>query len=151
MNAYISEFFTCLAVDLWILSYMETCISWWYNTRISFIIHKLIDACYDLFAYLLEDEQRYNLGELIRAFCIIIVGSYRSILHCYLHWSFIIYAVLDDLWDFPTKSFLLVFNFLEAEKLLFPILIFHGPYRTKKSCSGTHNCYPLWGISRCSV
>jgi hypothetical protein len=122
---------------VWLLIYesyhmMETCISWWYNARISFINHKLIDAWYDLFAYLLEDEQRLSLGELIRAFCIIIIASYRSSLHCYLYWSFVIYAFLDDFWDFHTKSPLFVFNFWEAENLLFHILMFQGPFGTQK-------------------
>ena len=70
-----------------------------------------------------------NLGELIHAFCIIIIASYKSSLHCYLHWSFIIYAFLDDLWDFPTNSLVLVFNIWEAENLLFHILMFQGPKR----------------------
>ena len=68
-----------------------------------------------------------SLGELIRAFCIIIIATYRTSFYCYLHWSFIIYAFLDDLWDFPTKSLVLVFNFWEAENLLFRILMFQGP------------------------
>ena len=73
-----------------------------------------------------------SLGELIRAFCIIIIASYKSSLQCYLHQSIIIYAFLDDFGDFPTKSLLLVFNFREAENLFFRILMFQGPYGTQK-------------------
>jgi hypothetical protein len=39
---------------------------------------------------------------------------------------------LDDLWDFPTKSLLLVFNLWEAENLHFRILMFQGSYGTQK-------------------
>jgi hypothetical protein len=40
---------------------------------------------------------------VIGAFCIIIFASYMSI-YCYLHYSFIIHALLDDFLEFPTKS-----------------------------------------------
>jgi hypothetical protein len=36
--------------------------------------------------------------------------------NCYLHYSYF-FALLDDLWDFPIKSIVLVFKFCEAENL----------------------------------
>ena len=41
-------------------------------------------------------------------------------------------CILDDFGDFPTKSLLFVFNFWEAENLLFHILMFQRPYGTQK-------------------
>ena len=56
-----------------------------------------------------------SLGELIRAFYIIIFISYAIILECYLHCYIDVLHVLDDLWDFHTKSLFLAFNIWEAE------------------------------------
>ena len=39
--------------------------------------------------------------------------------------------VLDDLWDFHTKSLFLVFNFWEAENLLFLVFNVSGPSGTQ--------------------
>ena len=65
-----------------------------------------------------------SLGELIRAFCIIIIYTYMHHIGSYLPHYIIILAYLDDLRDFPTKSLSLVFNFWEAENLFFHILLF---------------------------
>ena len=91
-------------------------------STISSLMHDMIHSL-----ICLRTSKGLSLGELIRAFCIIIIATYRTSFYCYLHWSFIIYALLDDLWDFPTKSLVLVFNFWEAENLLFRMLMFFGP------------------------
>ena len=56
-----------------------------------------------------------SLGELIRAFYIIIFITYIIIWECYLHCYIDVLHVLDDLWDFHTKSLFLAFNIWEAE------------------------------------
>lgn len=73
-----------------------------------------------------------SLGELIRAFCIIIIASYRGCFHGYWHWYYFIFAFLDDFRDFPPKFPLFLFNICEAENLLFSILMFQGPSRLQK-------------------
>ena len=65
-----------------------------------------------------------SLGELIRAFYIIIFIPYIIIWECYLHCYINVLHVLDDLWDFHTKSLFLVFNIWEAEYPLFLSLLF---------------------------
>ena len=60
-----------------------------------------------------------SLGELIRAFYISII-----IWECYMHFYINVLHVLDDLWDFHTKSLFLVFNIWEAEYPLFLSLLF---------------------------
>jgi hypothetical protein len=67
-----------------------------------------------------------SLEELICAFWIIIIATYRVSFHCYLPSYNFIYAFLDDFWDFTTKSPSLVFNSCEAENLLFHILFVSG-------------------------
>jgi len=71
-----------------------------------------------------------SLGELIRAYCIIIICTYMHHIGSYLpHYIFIL-AYLDDLRDFPTKSLSLVFNFREAENLLFHVFIVSATFWT---------------------
>jgi hypothetical protein len=43
-----------------------------------------------------------SMKGMIRAFYIIIFASYRTSLYCYFHQSFIIHAIFEDFWDFPT-------------------------------------------------
>jgi hypothetical protein len=69
----------------------------------------------------------------MRVFCIIIIASYRSSLHCCLHLISIIQAFLDDLWNFPTKYLFLVFNIWETENLLFPYFAVSMTFRNSKS------------------
>jgi hypothetical protein len=59
---------------------------------------------------------------MTRAFCITITATYMFVFHCYLPSYIIFYAFLVDFLDFSTKSHSLVFNFCEAENLLFRIL-----------------------------
>ena len=67
-----------------------------------------------------------SLGELIRAFYIIIFIPYIIIWECYLHCYINVLHVLDDLWDFHTKSLFLVFNILEAKHPPFLVFIVSG-------------------------
>ena len=55
-----------------------------------------------------------SLGELIRAFYIIIFIPYIILLECYLHCYISVLHVLEDLWDFHTKSLFLAFNIWEG-------------------------------------
>ena len=61
---------------------------------------------------------------LIRAFYIIIFIPYIILLECYLHCYINVLHVLDDLWDFHTKSLFLAFNIWEAKYPLFLFLLF---------------------------
>jgi hypothetical protein len=107
---------------------MGTCISWWCNAHISFINHKLIDTWYRLFAYLLKGEQRFKVGELIRAFCIIILPWYSSDLPCYLHFikpcSTLFRWFLGLSYKVPT---------LREKISCFCILLFQGPPAAQKA------------------
>lgn len=67
-----------------------------------------------------------SLGELIRAFYIIIYTTYIIILECYWKYYITILHVLDDFGHFHTKSLFLVFNIREAENLLFLVFIVSG-------------------------
>ena len=87
----------------------------------------------------LDHRGRHGMeGPMIRAFYIIIFTSYIIILECYWHCYIIFLHFLDDLWDFYTKSLFLVFNFSEAENLLFLVLMFQelqGPKWKKENCT----------------
>jgi hypothetical protein len=50
-------------------------------------------------------------------------------IHCIIYHYL---CILVDLWDFPTKSLSLIFNFWEAENLLFRIFAVLGPSRCLK-------------------
>jgi hypothetical protein len=73
-----------------------------------------------------------SLRELIHAFCIIIIAIYMISFHYYFPSFIIIYALVVDLWDFPTKSPLLGFNSWEVENLIFSILFISGLSRSLK-------------------
>ena len=82
----------------------------------------------DVMIYVLTSKG-LSLGELIRAFYIIIFIPYITIWECYMHCYITVLHVLDDLWDydlwdFHTKSLFLVFNIWEAEYPLFLSLLF---------------------------
>ena len=64
------------------------------------------------------------IAKVIRPFYIIIFITYIILLECYLHYYINILHVLDDLWDFHTKSLFLAFNIWEAEYPLFLFLLF---------------------------
>ena len=72
-----------------------------------------------------------SLGELIHAFYIIIFIPYIIIWECYLHCYINVLHVLDDLWDFHTKSLFLVFNIWEAEYPPFLVFMVSGVSRTQ--------------------
>ena len=63
---------------------------------------------------------------LIRAFYIIIFIPYIIILECYMHCYINVLHVLDELWDFHTKSLFLVFYIWEAEYPPFLVFIVSG-------------------------
>ena len=104
---------------------------WWYNARIylstiSPLIHVMI---YEL-TYS-RTSKGLSLGELIRAFYIIISIYCIIILECHLHCYIDVLHVLDDLWDFHTKSLFLAFNIWEAEYPPFLVFIVSGVSRTQ--------------------
>ena len=72
-----------------------------------------------------------TLGELIRAFYIIIYTTYIIILECYWNYYINVLHVLDDFGDFHTKSLFLVFNIWEAENPLFLVFIVSGATGTQ--------------------
>ena len=72
-----------------------------------------------------------SLGELIRAFYIINFITYIIVWECYLHCYINVLHVLDNLWDFHTKSLFLVFNIWEAEYPPFFVFIVSGVSRTQ--------------------
>ena len=90
-------------------------------STVSSLIHDMI---YSLICS--RTSKGLSLGELIHAFCIIILASYRTISYGYSHCLSIIHAFLDDFRDFSTKSPSLVFNSWEAENLIFRILFVSG-------------------------
>jgi hypothetical protein len=71
-----------------------------------FILSTISSLMHDIVYSLIcsRTSKGLRLGELIHTFCIIILTWYRSDLHCYLHWSWLILPFLDDLQDFLTKS-----------------------------------------------
>jgi hypothetical protein len=73
--------------------------SYFFLSTISSLMH---DIVYSLICS--RTSNSLNLGELIRAFCIIIFASYRTSLQCHFHQPFIIHAFLDDFRDFSIKS-----------------------------------------------
>lgn len=105
---------------------MLQCLYFFLST-ISSLIHDMI---YSLICS--RTSKGLSLGELIRAFYIIIIVTYMFSFHWYMPSYTIIYAFLVDFRDFPTKSPSLVFNSWEAENLLFRLLLFQEPSRHLK-------------------
>ena len=78
-----------------------------------------------------ETSKGLSLGELIRAFYIIIFIPYIILLECYLHCYVDVLHVLDDLWDFHKKSLFLAFNIWEAKYTPFIVFIVSRVSRTQ--------------------
>ena len=102
---------------------------WWYNAR-SYL--STISPSMHVMIYVLtysRTSKGLSLGELIRAFYIIIYTSHIIILECYMHCYINVLHVLDDLWVFHTKSLFLAFNIWE-EEYPFVLLLWCGldPY-----------------------
>ena len=95
---------------------------WWYNAHIYL---STISPSMHIMIYVLiysRMSKGLSLGELILAFYIIIFIPYVIIWECYMHCYINVLHVLDDLWDFHTKSLFLAFNIWGAE---YPLSCFY--------------------------